>query len=125
MNLKLLLTLLCFITAESRPLEDERDNWNVHGHIVRVNEANSRRGLDNIPIEEEIVAVNEDPFNRPACPLFEGDLCLDPEDRDVVNHVTEETDIKRNVMRNKKKLWPGKKSTLFLLTPNYNICARR
>ena len=40
-------------------LEDERDNWNVHGHIVKVNEANSRRGLDNIPIEEEIVAVNE------------------------------------------------------------------
>lgn len=40
-------------------LEDETDNWNVHGHIVRVNEANSRRGLDNIPIEEEIVAVNE------------------------------------------------------------------
>lgn len=114
MNLKLLLTLLCFITAESRPLEDERDNWNVHGHIVRVNEANSRRGLDNIPIEEEIVAVNEDPFNSPACPLFEGDLCLDPEDRDVVNEVTEETDIKRNVIRNKKKLWPGNKVLYFV-----------
>lgn len=40
-------------------LENERDNLNVHGHIVRVNEANNRRGLDNIPIEEEIVAVNE------------------------------------------------------------------
>lgn len=113
MNLKLLLTLLCFITAESRPLEDERDNWNVHGHIVKVNEANSRRGLDNIPIEEEIVAVNEDPFISPACPLFEGDLCLDPEDRDVVNEVTEETDVKRNVIRNKKKALARQQSTLF------------
>ena len=35
---------------------------NVHGHIVRVNEAHdeSRIGYrDTIPIEEEIVAVNE------------------------------------------------------------------
>ena len=43
-------------------LENDKRDWNVHGHIVRVNEAHdeSRRGnLINIPIEEEIVAVNE------------------------------------------------------------------
>lgn len=94
--------------------ENEERSGNLHGHIVSVNEAHdeiSRRGgLGEIPIEEEIVAVNEDPYKRPGCsdPLFEGDLCLDPEDEAVVNHVIPETDLKRNIMRDRKKLWPGK-----------------
>ena len=48
------------------------------------------------------------PFERPKCKLFEGDLCLDPEDEAVVNHLRNETDLKRNVIRNRKKLWPDK-----------------
>ena len=44
-------------------LENENRDWNVHGHIVRVNEAahdESHRGnSNNIPIEEEIIAANE------------------------------------------------------------------
>jgi len=132
MTLKLVFlfffTSTIFSLVKSRPLDDilmnERDDFidwllkenkardeNVHGHIVRVNEAHdeSRRGSgEGIPIEEEIVAVNEDPNNRPGCPLFEGDLCLDPEDKVVVNHMRHETDLKRNVMRNRRKLWPNK-----------------
>ena len=49
-----------------------------------------------------------DPYNRPGCELFEGDLCLDPEDNAVVNHLRHETVLKRNVMRDRKKLWPNK-----------------
>lgn len=44
-------------------LENEERSGNLHGHIVSVNDAHdeiSRRGnLGEIPIEEEIVAVNE------------------------------------------------------------------
>ena len=44
-------------------LENQERSGNLHGHIVSVNEAHdeiSRRGnLGEIPIEEEIVAVNE------------------------------------------------------------------
>ena len=42
-------------------LGDERNDWSVHGHIVRVNEAqdgSQRRGLGDIPLEEEIVVAN-------------------------------------------------------------------
>ena len=35
-------------------------------------------------------------------------MCLDPEDEAVVNHVVPETDLKRNIIRDGKKLWPGK-----------------
>lgn len=35
-------------------------------------------------------------------------MCLDPEDKAVVNHMRHETDLKRNVMRNRRKLWPNK-----------------
>lgn len=35
-------------------------------------------------------------------------MCLDPEDAAVVSHVIHEEDLKRNVIRNKKKLWPQK-----------------
>lgn len=35
-------------------------------------------------------------------------MCLDPEDEAVVNHAVPETDLKRNIIRNGKKLWPGK-----------------
>ncbi|XP_068737456.1 hatching enzyme 1.2-like [Montipora capricornis] len=108
MSLKLVLTLLCFRFVESRSLGDERNDWSVHGHIVRVNEAqddSQRRGLGDIPLEEEIVVANGDPYKRPGCELFEGDLCLDPEDEAVVK----ETDLKRNViLNNAKKLWPRK-----------------
>ena len=71
-----------------------------------------------------IYFLSVDPFNSPACPLFEGDLCLDPEDRDVVNQVTEETDIKRNVIRNKKKLWPGNK-VLYFVDPKLRKLKRK
>ena len=43
-------------------VENERRDGNVHGHIISVNEAHDegRRGYrDDIPIEEEITAVNE------------------------------------------------------------------
>lgn len=99
---------------QEKIIENEERGGNLHGHIVGVNEAydeiSRRGGMGAIPIEEEIVAVNEDPYNRPGCgdPLFEGDLCLDPEDQAVVNHVVPETDLKRNIIRNGKKLWPGK-----------------
>lgn len=35
-------------------------------------------------------------------------MCLDPEDEAVVNHAVPETDLKRNIIRDGKKLWPGK-----------------
>lgn len=43
-------------------LENEERNGNLHGHIVRVNEAHEqsrREDSDKIPIEEQITAVNE------------------------------------------------------------------
>ena len=49
-----------------------------------------------------------DPRNKPRCQLFEGDLCLDEGDKAVVNHKRPETDMKRNVIRVQKKLWPNK-----------------
>ena len=49
-----------------------------------------------------------DPRNKPRCQLFEGDLCLDEGDKAVVNHKRPETDMKRNVIRDQKKLWPNK-----------------
>ena len=49
-----------------------------------------------------------DPNHRPRCQLFEGDLCLDPEDEAVVSHVAHEDDLKRNIMADRKKLWPRK-----------------
>ncbi|KAJ7361837.1 hypothetical protein OS493_014479 [Desmophyllum pertusum] len=95
---------------EEKIRENEERDGNLHGHIVSVNEAHEqsrRENLDEIPIEEEITAVNEDPNKRPGCQLFEGDLCLDPEDEAVVSHLIHEEDLKRNVMRDRKKLWPG------------------
>ena len=35
-------------------------------------------------------------------------MCLDPEDEAVVSHLIHEEDLKRNVIRNRKKLWPQK-----------------
>lgn len=49
-----------------------------------------------------------DPRNKPRCQLFEGDLCLDEGDKAVVNHKSPEMDMKRNVIRVQKKLWPNK-----------------
>ncbi|XP_078383450.1 zinc metalloproteinase nas-4-like isoform X2 [Oculina patagonica] len=133
MIFKTLFLLCCGLSlVQSRPFDDvwknERDDiidWlleekirdneerdgNLHGHIVIVNEAHEqsrREDLDNMPIEEEITAVNEDPNNLPRCQLFEGDLCLDPEDEAVVSHVIHEEDLKRNIMRDRRKLWPRK-----------------
>ena len=42
----------------------------------------------------------------------------------MVNQVTEETDIKRNVIRNKKKLWPGNK-VLFFVDPKLRKLERK
>lgn len=111
-------TAIHFAVTKSRSFA-KRD-VNVHEHIVRVNEAHdeSRKGYrDTIPIEEEIVAVNEGPFERRKCKLFEGDLCLNPEDEAVVNHLRHETDLKRNVIRDRKKLWPNK-IVYYAMDPN-------
>ena len=43
-------------------LENEKRNGNVHGHIVRVNEAHQqirREDPDEVPLEEQITTVNE------------------------------------------------------------------
>ena len=43
-------------------LENDERNGNLHGHIVRVNEAHEqsrREDPDKIPIEEQITTVNE------------------------------------------------------------------
>lgn len=96
---------------EEKIRENDKRNGNLHGHIVGVNEAyqQSRRDdPDEVPLEEQITTVNEDSNKRPGCQLFEGDLCLDPEDEAVVSHMIHEEDLKRNVIRNKKKLWPQK-----------------
>lgn len=55
-----------------------------------------------------MVKLISDSNKRPGCQLFEGDLCLDPEDEAVVSHLIHEEDLKRNVIRNRKKLWPQK-----------------
>ncbi|XP_020631151.1 zinc metalloproteinase nas-4-like isoform X2 [Orbicella faveolata] len=133
MILRTVFYLCCgFCLVQSRPFDDawknERDNvidWllqekireneerngNLHGHIVRVNEAHQQSRMedaDEVPLEEQITTVNEDANKQPGCQLFEGDLCLDPEDQAVVSHMIHEEDLKRNVIRNSKKLWPQK-----------------
>jgi len=43
-------------------LENEERNGNLHGHIVRVNEAHQQSRMedaDEVPLEEQITTVNE------------------------------------------------------------------
>lgn len=115
MMMKLAILLWTLMSVQSRPylyLENDERGGNVHSHIVRVNEDyndESLRGFqEDDSVEEEIVAVNEAPRNKPRCQLFEGDLCLDEGDKAVVNHKRPEADMKRNVIRVQKKLWPNK-----------------
>lgn len=101
---------------EEKIIENDKRNGNLHGHIVKVNEAHQqirREDPVEVPLEEQITTVNEESNKRPGCQLFEGDLCLDPEDEAVVSHIIHEEDLKRNVIRNEKKLWPQKNCELF------------